>query len=384
MEAKRRKAAPTGEPGAQAGAKKSGRKAASGQASHLIPTLEGLRNKLLDLTTRNNLLNLSLNDKRTRRLIRFVHSDLQGTLNALCSGSTLPLIALPDPPEKELREVNDDEFEAALAKARLEDPLYQQILNDSAEDKGISPALASAEDRLRSQVREELENSSKKKRSSPNLSRWAEEQGISLHMSCHVKVPGGPERAAELETLLLGARLERVAEAIRKQALSSIEETGNNILYLTFGGLSWNVKDKELFAPLILLPVELSNAGARGGARNYTLRAVDDIPIENVTLRERLKKDFSVELPELDFQEQSTGLASYLEAVEAAISDNPSSWSVRRFMNLSLFSFCGLGLYKDLDPSVVQKSPLVRQILSAEMSSNKKEEQLSELRTMSL
>ena len=372
MEGKRRKAAPTGEPGAQAAAKKAGRKGGQGQASHLIPTLEGLRNKLLDLTTRNNLLNLSLNDKRTRRLIRFVHSDLQGTLNALCSGSTLPLIALPDPPEKELREVNDDEFEAALAKARLEDPLYQQILNDSAEDKGISPALASAEDRLRSQVREELESSSKKRRSTPNLARWAEEKGISPSYELPCKSAERSKKSSGIQTLLLGARLERVAEAIRKQAASSIEETGNNILYLTFGGLTWNVKDKELFAPLILLPVEVSNAGARGGARNYTLRAVDDIPIENVTLRERLKKDFSVELPELDLQEQSAGLANYLEAVEAAISDNPD-WSVRRFMNLSLFSFSGLGLYKDLDPSVVQHSPLVRQILSADLKSSKKE-----------
>ena len=372
MEGKRRKAAPTGEPGAQAGAKKGGRKGGQGQASHLIPTLEGLRNKLLDLTTRNNLLNLSLNDKRTRRLIRFVHSDLQGTLNALCSGSTLPLIALPDPPEKELREVNDDEFEAALVKARLEDPLYQQILNDSAEDKGLSPALASAEDRLRSQVREELESSSKKRRGSTNLARWAEEKGISPSYELPCKSAGRSRKSSGIQTLLLGARLERVAEAIRKQAVSSIEETGNNILYLTFGGLSWNAKDKELFAPLILLPVEVSNAGAKGGARNYTIRAVDDIPIENVTLRERLKKDFSVELPELDLQEQTTGLTSYLEAVEAAISDNPD-WSVRRFMNLSLFSFSGLGLYKDLDPSVVQHSPLVRQILSADLDSSKKE-----------
>ena len=123
MDSKRRKGEQTGELSSEAGAKKGGRKAGQRNASHLIPTLEGLRNKLLDLTTRNNLLNLSLNDKRTRRLIRFVHSDLQGTLNALCSGTTLPLLALPDPPEKELREVNDDEFEAALAKARLEDPL---------------------------------------------------------------------------------------------------------------------------------------------------------------------------------------------------------------------------------------------------------------------
>jgi len=89
-------------------------------------------------------------------------------------------------------------------------------------------------------------------------------------------------------------------------------------------------------------------------------------------LRERLKRDFSVDLPELSVQEQATDLNSYFEAVAASVADNPT-WSVRRFMNLSLFSFSGLGLYKDLDPLVVQKSQLIRQILSADKSSNKKE-----------
>jgi superfamily I DNA and/or RNA helicase len=350
---------------------KSGRRPPGGQRSHLIPTLDGLRNKLLDLTTRNNLLNLSLNDKRTRRLIRFVHSDLQGTLSALCSGTTaLPLLSLPDPPEDKLNEIDDDEFEAAMAAARCEDPLYQQILADSAGDKGLSPALASAEDRLRSQVREALEQSGKKRRATPNLAKWAESQGISPSYELPCRGSSRGKKSTGIQTLLLGARLERVAEAIRKQAISSIEETGNNILYLTFGGLSWNVKDKELFAPLVLLPVELINTGARGRERRYTLKAVDDVPLENVTLRERLKRDFSVDLPELGVQDKGIELDSYLDAVAAVVTDN-ENWSVRRFMNLSLFSFSGLGLYRDLEPEIIQKSRLVRQILAVEASSKK-------------
>ena len=65
---------------------------------HLVPTLEGFRNKLLDLTTRNNLLNLSLSSKRTARLLRFIDCDPQAVLATLCDGTTIQFIALPDPP----------------------------------------------------------------------------------------------------------------------------------------------------------------------------------------------------------------------------------------------------------------------------------------------
>ena len=46
-------------------------------AAYILPTLEGFRNKLLDLTTRNNLLNLSLKSQRTAQLLRFVDCNLQ-------------------------------------------------------------------------------------------------------------------------------------------------------------------------------------------------------------------------------------------------------------------------------------------------------------------
>ena len=76
-------------------------KASNDVNSYLLPTLEGFRNKLLDLTSRNNLLNLSLTSSRSARLMRFVACDPQAVLNTLCSGSTLELKPLPDPPEEE-------------------------------------------------------------------------------------------------------------------------------------------------------------------------------------------------------------------------------------------------------------------------------------------
>ena len=55
-------------------------------ASYILPTLEGFRNKLLDLTTRNNLLNLSLKSQRTARLLRFVDCNLHQLSQLVCDG----------------------------------------------------------------------------------------------------------------------------------------------------------------------------------------------------------------------------------------------------------------------------------------------------------
>ena len=64
---------------------------AAGDAAHVIPTLEGFRNKLLDLTTRNKLLNLGLKSQRTASLLRFVDCNLQTVLDGLASGRQLAL-----------------------------------------------------------------------------------------------------------------------------------------------------------------------------------------------------------------------------------------------------------------------------------------------------
>jgi len=264
--------------------------------SYLLPTLEGFRNKLLDLTSRNNLLNLALASKRTGRLMRFVACDPQAILNNLCSGYTLELKPLPDPPEEEEKKLEGEEFKAALVRAREQDPLYQQIHADSSDDKKFSPALAQAEDRLRSKVREEFEQRGKSS-ATKNLAKWAEMQGInpSYDLSFSGKKP--PSKNGTLQVLLLAQRLDRLAESMRKSARSSIEETGNNILYLAFGCLEWSEKNKTFYAPLILLPVELIKSSTRGGAKSYSIRGTEDAPVGNVTLKERLRRDFLIDFP---------------------------------------------------------------------------------------
>ena len=331
-------------------------------SSYLLPTLEGFRNKLLDLTSRNNLLNLPL---ERGRLMRFVACDPQAILNTLCSGNLLELKALPNPPEEE-HELEGQEFQAALVQARQQDPLYQQILVDSSADKGHSPALAQAEDRVRSRVREAFEQGGKSS-ATKNLAKWAESQGInpSYDLSFAENIP--PNKNETLQVLLLAQQLERLAEGMGKEARSSIEETGNNILYLAFGCLEWSEKNKPFFAPLILLPVELIKSTSPGGAKSFSLQGTEDAPVGNVTLKERLRRDFLIDFPLPNPNEDVVDIKAYLDQVADAVAE-VEGWLVRPNLNLALLNFSGLGLYEDLDPQILQSSPLVRKLLAAELT----------------
>ncbi|CAK6700923.1 DUF4011 domain-containing protein [Synechococcus sp. BA-124 BA4] len=345
--------------------------------SYLLPTLEGFRNKLLDLTSRNNLLNLSLTSKRTARLMRFVACDPQAILNTLCSGYTLELKPLPDPPEEEEKMLEGQEFMAALVQAREQDPLYKQILADSSGDKDFSPALAQAEERIRSSVRDEFEQGGKGS-TTKNLAKWAEAQGInpSYDLAIADKIP--PSKNGSLQVLLLAQRLERLAEGMRKNARSSIEETGNNILYLAFGCLEWSEKNKSFFAPLILLPVELIKSTTRGGAKSFSLRGTEDAPVGNVTLKERLRRDFLIDFPLPNLNEDGGDLKTYFDQVADAVAEL-EGWAVRPNLNLALLNFSGLGLYQDLDPKIVQLSPLVKELLAAEMTDVEKDSEFEDV-----
>ena len=183
-------------------------------AAYILPTLEGFRNKLLDLTTRNNLLNLSLKSQRTARLLRFVDCNLQAVLEGLTSGRQYSLSALPEPTKEKQPTLDDAAVEAALEQARSDDPLYQQILADGERGEARQKALAQADDRLRAAVLDDLGKAANDTQSAKNLSAWAEQQGVNPSYSLAL-TKGSKGHQGSIRALLLDPRMERVAESIR-------------------------------------------------------------------------------------------------------------------------------------------------------------------------
>ena len=128
-----------------------------------------------------------------------------------------------------------------------------------------------------------------------------------------------------------------------------IEEQGVNILYLALGHLKWfeaEQADTPRYAPLILVPVELSRKSA---SEKFILNWTEDDIEENLSLGNKLKQDFDIGLPPFP-DEEDFDITEYFEAVEAAIS-GAKGWEVLPDeITLGFFSFAKFLMFRDLNP----------------------------------
>jgi len=150
-----------------------------------------------------------------------------------------------------------------------------------------------------------------------------------------------------LQTKLIARDLHSRLLRIESEGHTLLQEQGIEVLYLTLGILEWyedpNASTPR-YAPLVLVPVELSRDGVQSQfAVSYT--AADMGP--NLTLAAKLKGEFRLDLPDFD---DEFDIAAYLDAVAEAVSSQ-ARWKVHRDkVILGLFSFGKFQMYMDLDP----------------------------------
>lgn len=151
-----------------------------------------------------------------------------------------------------------------------------------------------------------------------------------------------------LETPLGPEALARRVLRMAKDAKTAEEEQGLNILFLALGFLKWKEapnSDVVREAPLILLPVEFVRNERKS---TYDLRARDEDITTNLPLKERLRQDFGIALPDIE-EEDGWSPSAYFEAVHEAVSGQ-AGWSLDRDgMQLGFFSFAKLLMHHDLD-----------------------------------
>jgi len=265
--------------------------------------LTKLRTRLLDLTMRNRLLNFRSSKART---LQFTNDpDLDLVYERLEEGRAIALSYVPDPPHSR------------------------------------------------------YENGKK-----PDARVFAREQGIGT--SIDLGKGEQARRHCDLQVIAYPGDLERIARKISTEARTVVEETGTNMLYLVFGFLEYydsDDSDQVVQAPVLSMPVVLTKGALDYETRtyNYDLTYSGDDIAENFTLREKLRQQFRLELPDL---EEDDGPESYLKKIKAAVSKK-RRWTVRRQLSLAFLSFGKLAIWADLDPErspALLKSPLLADI----------------------
>ena len=341
------------------------------EAARLGQLYEILREKLLDLTKRNRMLNYSLG-ARSKRHLQIFDEVPEETYRRLVTGNvSFEPCSLPEPDDIP-KDEKTEEFISALEHAKVSDIEYLtrlQALENTGRDDDQS--LIGAERELRTRVRAQLGMLPRPKRSEINRNDHARTFGVEPNPELPKQVTKRTHSDKKLQTLKFPDELEAVMEKIVDDARLAEQEMGLSTLFLSFGFLEWynlDSSDKKYFAPLLLLPVKIEGRVAIG-KKSFSLAASAGSVDPNLSLQKYLRVQFGRELPdfELDDEETSGSIEAYFDQVNKTI-DGLNRWRVHRWVILGHFAFGRLAMYADLAPEKWKnhptENPLVKTILA--------------------
>lgn len=165
-----------------------------------------------------------------------------------------------------------------------------------------------------------------------------DERGIAKRHSDH-----------RLQTLLTSEGLQKRLLTMYYDAKTFEEEQGVNILYLAIGMLKWfedNNSEVERYAPLILVPVKLERGNA---AERFKLSWRNEDCAANLSLQAKMKVEFGLIIPDL-LEDDTLDVNAYMQAVQTAVSSQKRFLVLENEMVLGFFSFAKFLMYRDLDP----------------------------------
>lgn len=179
-------------------------------------------------------------------------------------------------------------------------------------------------------------------------------------------------RNRRLRSLYSDAELTKATKELYRASKLSIEENGANTLYLALGLLRWFEtprSTKPRYAPLILLPIEMVRKSLSQG---YVIRLRDDEPQMNITILEKLKQDFKINVTGLDpLPEDEHGIDTrkVFTIIRKAIM-NQDRWDVLESAYLGIFSFTQFVMWNDLKNRTddLAKNKVVKSLMDGKLS----------------
>ena len=163
-----------------------------------------------------------------------------------------------------------------------------------------------------------------------------------------------------LQTKLSQQDLNKTLNKISTTARSTNDDLGYNVLFLALGSVIWyeaDNSDEKMEAPVILVPVEIKRKSI---GQPYTIKYNEDSVILNPALTLKLKRDFGINLEDINFDEDGINPVEVFAKVQEKIKDK-SRWKLLNNIYIGLFSFAKFVMYKDLDEyqGLIKSSKLV-------------------------
>ncbi len=175
-----------------------------------------------------------------------------------------------------------------------------------------------------------------------------------------------------LRSALTESDLNSALKHLYRAAKVDMEENGANTLYLALGFLKWyetNRSTQSRYAPLLLVPIEMVRKSA---AEGYVIRLRDDEVMMNITLLEKLRQDFSIEIRGLDpLPQDNNGVDTrkVFAIIRHAILEQ-KRWDVLESAALGIFSFSQFVMWNDIHNRAedLARSKVVRSLMEGHLT----------------
>ena len=173
-------------------------------------------------------------------------------------------------------------------------------------------------------------------------------------------------KSKRLRTFLTEAELAKAVTGLYRASALSLEETGANTLYMSFGALRWFRQGDQVphYAPLVMIPVEIIRKSAKQG---YALAVRDEDAQINVSLLEMLRRDFGIDVGGLDpipLDERGIDTRLIFNTFKHKIVGQ-TQWEVLEVACLGIFSFSQFVMWDDIHSheAELRRSPIVASLL---------------------
>ena len=332
-----------------------------------------LREKLIDPSNRNRLINFKHTD-RSRRQIRVIDENPSFILSFLQAGNQFRFESLPERIRSRPSDENDDEFLLLLEEARNNDEDYLlkswELEEEEGKDVEVGVQKRELERELRNKVREQIGWKPWVDPETMSLAEYA----LSLDIPPEFDLPREPvdddieEKHTDnkLQVLFEREQMLRKLTGIYSAYRESIQEKGVSTLYVAIGFLDWKESEEastNILSPLILVPITMTRP-SKGGPKYYRIESSGEEPVHNHSLGQRLQTEFAISLP--DFSSDISA-EEYFQAVEEEISEK-KGWKVRSFVTVGHFQYGQIATWADLAPERWNPSLEIRDVLQRILS----------------
>ncbi len=173
-----------------------------------------------------------------------------------------------------------------------------------------------------------------------------------------------------LVSSLTSAVLDKNIKTLYRGAKTSMEENGANTLFLACGFLKWYEKDRKdpCYAPILLIPVEL----VKKFGIKYTMRRRDEDVQFNVTVSEKLRQDFKIDFDsfskELPTDENGVDVPKIFEQIREVVKPL-KTWEVIDSCVLGLFSFSQFVMWNDMHShrDEIAQNKIVKSLINGQL-----------------